>query len=82
MAIMRAVETGRPTIQAGNTGISGFITPLGQVLRETTLDQRCTVVASLAPVAELTPYCLLGDVLAWACLAGALGMLLPGLRRS
>ena len=82
MAIMRAVETGRPTIQAGNTGISGFITPTGQVLQETALDQRCAVVASLAPVAELTPYCMVGDVLAWASLAGALGMLVAGLRRA
>lgn len=75
MAIMRAVENGRPAIQAGNTGLSGFITPLGQVLAETRLDERRAVVGSLAPVSELTLYTRVGDVLAWACLGGALAAL-------
>ena len=82
MAIMRAVETGRPTIQAGNTGISGFVTPTGEVLAESRLDERRTLVANLAPVAALTPYTRFGDVLAWACLVGTLAQVLgSSLRR-
>lgn len=76
MAILRAVETGRPTIQAGNTGISGFVSATGEVLAETRLMERGVLVASLAPVSEKTLYTRLGDVLAWGCvlwilLAGA-----------
>jgi len=82
MAIMRAVETGRPTIQAGNTGISGFVTATGQVLAESRLFEQRVLVARLAPVSEATLYTRLGDMLAWVCLAGtALGLVRKGLAR-
>jgi len=67
MAILRAVETGRPTIQAGNTGISGFVSATGEVLSETRLMERGVRVALLAPVSEETLYTRVGDLLAWAC---------------
>jgi len=78
MAILRAVETGRPTIQAGNTGISGFVSATGEVLSETRLMERGVLVAPLAPVSQETLYTRLGDVLAWVCAAW---VLLAGLAR-
>ncbi len=82
MAIMRAVETGRPTIQAGNTGISGFVTATGQVLAESRLFERRVLVARLAPVSEPTLYTRVGDLVAWLCLVGtALALVRRGLGR-
>lgn len=75
MAIMRAVEMRRPAIQAGNTGLTGFVTPMGQVLQESRMNERVAMVESLAPVSELSVYTRIGDVLAYACLLGALALL-------
>lgn len=81
MAIMRAVEMRRPAIQAGNTGLSGFVTATGQVLQESRMDERVALVESLAPVAELSLYTRMGDVLAYASLLGALVLLVLSRRR-
>lgn len=75
MAIMRAVEMRRPAIQAGNTGISGFVTPTGVVLQESRMNEVVALVESLAPVSELSVYTRLGDLLAYASLLGALVLL-------
>jgi apolipoprotein N-acyltransferase len=37
MAVFRAVETRRSLIRAANTGISGFVDPLGRVTGQTAL---------------------------------------------
>lgn len=81
MAIMRAVEQRRPTIQAGNTGLTGFVTPMGQVLQESRMNERVALVESLAPVSELSVYARIGDLLAYACLIGALALLVVSRRR-
>lgn len=67
MAIMRAVETGRYTMQVGNTGISGYITPLGEVLQESQPEEKIAMSETVYPRTDLTLYVWLGDVL--PCLA-------------
>ena len=67
MAIMRAVETGRYTMQVGNTGISGYITPWGEVLQESKPETKIALSETVYPLTELTLYVRLGDVL--PCLA-------------
>ena len=66
MAIFRAVETARPTIQAGNTGISGVIDAYGRVLSETAANEKAYVVGPLLPGHEITCYVRWGDWFAWA----------------
>jgi len=50
MAVLRAVETKRSLVRAANTGISGFVDPLGRVTAQTAL---FTEAALAAPVSML-----------------------------
>jgi apolipoprotein N-acyltransferase len=88
MVAMRAVETGRPVARAANTGISGFIDPLGRIHEATPLGiikSDLNVVDSklkhppewrIAPVPLLsgrTPYVVLGDLPSYLASAFAVG---------
>ncbi len=93
---MRSVETGRPFARAANTGVSGFIDPLGRVSQATpiglTESDRPRVteaelvgpewrMAELPLLKEKTPYVVLGDIPAYlAALFSAGGTLLALLR--
>ncbi len=44
MAVFRAVENRRPMIRAANTGISGFIDPVGRILEQTPLFVEAVVI--------------------------------------
>ena len=78
IGVMRAVESGRPLIQAGNTGISGVTDSYGRVVTRTRPNVRDVAVGNVLPNRELTWYVRLGDVvpeldllllLAWGFLA-------------
>lgn len=84
---MRAVETGRPVARAANTGISGFIDPLGRVREATPLgivksdfnvvDARLRHpsewrISALPIMSGRTPYVVLGDLPAYLASAFAL----------
>jgi apolipoprotein N-acyltransferase len=86
---LRAVETGRPVARAANTGISGFIDPLGRIHDTTALglvdgdglvDARLKAppewrLASLPMLTQVTPYAVMGDLFAYAAaLAAALAV--------
>jgi apolipoprotein N-acyltransferase len=73
-AVLRAVETGQWVARATNTGISGFIAPDGQVRARTALMEPALVVETLTPMEGRTPYVRWGDVFAWACWAGVVGV--------
>jgi apolipoprotein N-acyltransferase len=88
MVAMRAVETGRPVARAANTGISGFIDPLGRIHEATPLgivksdanvvDARLKAppewrIAAVPLVSGRTPYVVLGDLPAYLASAFALG---------
>ena len=63
MAVVRAVETGRPVVRAANTGISGLIGPTGEVVARTGLFATQAIRVELKPQTQLSPYTRYGDVL-------------------
>jgi apolipoprotein N-acyltransferase len=77
MTIFRAVENRRALARAANTGISGFIDPVGRILASTPLLEEAALTRALPLIRSTTFYTRYGDMLALACLAGALfGILL------
>jgi apolipoprotein N-acyltransferase len=94
---IRAVETGRPFARAANTGISGFIDPLGRVSQATAIglaesDHSQVTAAELAGpewrmadlplLSERTPYVVLGDIPAYLAALFAVGGTLAALVRA
>ena len=67
MAVLRAVETGRPVVRAANTGISGLIAPTGRILRETGLFETAAFIVEVRPRTEKTIYVLWGDTFVALC---------------
>lgn len=53
MAVLRAVENKRTLIRAANTGISGFVDPLGRIVAQSEIFTEAALV-SQAPMLELT----------------------------
>nr|WP_321465212.1 apolipoprotein N-acyltransferase [uncultured Desulfobulbus sp.] len=53
MAVFRAVENKRSLIRAANTGVSGFVDPMGHVIKESTIFVEDALVAQV-PMLELT----------------------------
>lgn len=74
MAIFRAVENRRSLVRCANTGISGFIDPVGRVLATTSLFEDAVVNRNIPELQELSTYTRFGDLLAWACLLGSAGL--------
>ncbi len=67
MAVFRAVENKRTLIRAANTGISGFVDPLGRISGQTALFTEAAVAAR-APMLELkTVFCRNGYLFGAAC---------------
>ena len=68
MAVFRAVENKRAVARAANTGISGFIDPLGRIMATTSLYTRTVLTRSLSFVNTTTLYSRYGDWFAIICL--------------
>ena len=60
-ASLRAIETRRPVVRAANTGISGFITPLGVVTEQLDYDTKNVLTAAIYPQHNITFYVQYGD---------------------
>jgi apolipoprotein N-acyltransferase len=75
---LRAVEHRVPNLRAANTGITGWVDPLGRYRAETPLYTPAIVVAELPLSGITTPYTRWGD---WAPFAAVLGWALLCLRR-
>ena len=76
MAVLRAVETGRPVVRVANTGISGLIAPSGKILKKTGLFETTAFTVSVHPRTESTLYVECGDTFLVLCglfLAGVVG---------
>lgn len=69
MAVFRAVENRRAMVRAANTGISGFIDPVGRIGTTTPLFQEAHAAWETPFLKETSTYTRIGDVFAWACLA-------------
>ncbi|MBI9087835.1 MAG: apolipoprotein N-acyltransferase [Desulfobacterium sp.] len=67
MAVFRAVENRRAVARAANTGISGFIDPLGRILDATDLYTEAVQTRSLPQVEIKTLYSAAGDWFAVIC---------------
>lgn len=68
MSIFRAVENKRSLIRSANTGISGFIDPVGRIMGKTALFKDAVIIRSVPLLKEKTLYTRYGDVFADICL--------------
>lgn len=67
MAIFRAVENKRFLVRAANTGISGFIDPVGKVWEQSTLLEDAVLTKDIPIYSEITVYSRFGDFFAITC---------------
>lgn len=67
MAIFRAVETRRTLIRSANTGISGFVDPLGQVTGQTAIFTEKALAARVPMLEERTVFSRYGHRFGVAC---------------
>lgn len=82
MAVFRAVETRRALVRSANTGISGFIDPLGRILSQSALFEDAVLVADVPLMDGQTFYVKRGDFFALACtLAGVILILVELIQR-
>ncbi len=56
IAVLRAVENRRSIVRAANTGISGFIDPVGRMVAQTALFQDAVVTRKVPVVTDITVY--------------------------
>ncbi len=75
MAVFRAVENRRSLVRCANTGISGFVDPVGRITASTVLFEDAVVVRAVSVLAETTIYTRIGDLLPLVCLI-VLGLLM------
>jgi apolipoprotein N-acyltransferase len=77
MAVFRAVENRRPLARAANTGISGFVTPIGRPVATTSLFETTTATVDVPLLAVPGRYTQWGDwplgSAAFVLVIGALG---------
>jgi endonuclease/exonuclease/phosphatase family metal-dependent hydrolase len=72
VARMRAIETRSSIVRVANTGISGFVDPLGRFRAQTGLFEEAVEVEDVVVTAGRTLYVRVGDVVAWVAIAGLL----------
>ena len=60
-ASLRAIETRRAVVRSANTGISGFITPLGEVTSKLAYNTKNVLTAAVYPQSAITLYVRYGD---------------------
>jgi apolipoprotein N-acyltransferase len=78
-AILRAIENRRWVIQCANGGISCFIDPYGNIIRETKMYVKTEITDKIEPKTEITFYTRHGDWLAEICIILGLFMMMAGI---
>ena len=68
MTVFRAVENRRALVRSANTGISGFIDPVGRVMASTGLLQEAAAIETVPLMKEISVYTRIGDLFAMVCL--------------
>jgi apolipoprotein N-acyltransferase len=82
MSKFRAVENGRYLVQAANSGVSGFVTPDGQVLERSRLFEVTTLVDRVFFLEKKTFFARLGYLFPYLTLSMLLsGLLISAFRR-
>lgn len=61
--IMRAVESGKYTLRAGNCGVSAVITPWGEQATTVTRPEKTAIVDDIIPIQSKTLYTYTGDII-------------------
>jgi apolipoprotein N-acyltransferase len=79
MAVFRAVENRRTVIRAANTGISGFIDPVGRILGTTGLFKDAAMTQPVPMLTKTSPYTRWGDSFALICLATTIILVFSGM---
>ena len=74
MAVFRAVENRRSLVRCANTGISGFVDPVGRIVAQTGLFEDAVVDRDVPVITETSIYTRVGDLLPLTCLI-VLGLL-------
>ncbi len=63
MAVFRAIENRRSLVRSANTGISGFIDPVGRIIEATPLFEKAMRTRSIPIIPTKTVYTRYGDIL-------------------
>jgi apolipoprotein N-acyltransferase len=79
LSVFRCIENRVPTARSVNTGISGYIDPLGRVYDTIPVHTTGARVARLTLDHRVGPYTHIGDVFGWTCFAAAVGAALAGM---
>ncbi|MCU0614026.1 MAG: apolipoprotein N-acyltransferase [Desulfobacterales bacterium] len=79
MAVFRAVENRRSLVRAANTGISGFVDPVGRVLSRSELFETAVLTKNIPIYHETSLYTRLGDLFAVVCTLLSVIFILTGL---
>lgn len=82
MVIFRAVENRVYFARAANTGISGFISPAGEILSASPVFTEGYLVHKISPSAAQTFYTMYGDVFAYLCIFFAVLLFIAGIQGS
>lgn len=82
MAAVRAIENKRYVARAANTGVSGFISPLGEVQAASDVFTQAALNGTLRPLGMITFYTRYGDVFSIAVCIGILLLIVPVKRRA
>ena len=80
-AIFRAVENRKALVRSANTGISGFIDPVGRVIDSTDLFQDAVRTHNVPLINQTSFYSRFGDLFAICCLAVMVLIVLANLIR-
>ncbi|MCP3952502.1 MAG: apolipoprotein N-acyltransferase, partial [Desulfobacterales bacterium] len=68
MAVFRAIENRRALVRSANTGISGFIDPVGRIINASELNTAATLTGVLPLMTTTSIYTNSGDIFALGCL--------------
>lgn len=68
-SVLRAVENGRYVVRSANTGISSFISPLGEIIQNTKVNERTYITEDVGLCENLTLYTVFGDILIYLSFA-------------
>jgi len=74
MAIFRAVETRRYLVRASSSGVSGFVSPVGQIFSTIATGETGARLGAVRPATERTLYVRWGDAWIVVALLGALAL--------
>ena len=81
LCAFRAVENRVPIARCANTGISALIAPDGRIAPRAPRESEQTLTGALSMTSLKGFYTFHGDVFAWFCAAGCVGLVLAGFHR-